>query len=547
MGDGSPGQGVERSSAGRDILQYFSRALISIHVWPSRTVPDPGGEPGPPEPGRPGRPRRGRKVAAAFVAVALVTGLGLWFGLRSGCEGDLELNAGECVGVSDGEALFDPKNAGLTAVQRLFAAENRLVDADQDDGDVTIAFLGPLTGDANSPAKGRAVHEIAAAYIAQVRANSGELGESRKIKVVLANAGSDESGWEQAAEGLKKMVGADRLVAVVGLGLSQRETKNAINRLAEKGLPLIADVVTASGFDRANTDSDRLHLMPLPVDRQMEIVHAWLKDKHLMAGTAEVVETGVTSTGAEDMYATSLSAAFAKEGFVPTTPTGGGRPYQYKPGEDFKGIAQSVCAAGPDLLYFAGRGVDLEKLLNALGAQTTCALPSLTVVTGSDATALDPTEPFFSDPRRPLSLVYVPIADRDRLNSWDNQEIAQYHAFANRFVATFKGLGLDESELADGWAIMAHDAMLAAAKAAIDAHGKNPTVDAVAEALDALGSGPADARDLVPGAAGDFAFDAEGGRVVYLPTRSGEGTRTPSAAPVQIGVHCAETGRAGRC
>ncbi|WP_314250054.1 hypothetical protein [Streptomyces sp. DSM 40907] len=143
----------------------------------------------------------------------------------------LTITPGGCAGITDGSdgpgifgAVFEP---ALTVLD----AENTVVE--KTDGYVTVALMGPLTQGPGSLTGDRAVHQVEGALVAVRRANEGDAYP--KIRLVLANMGSDETHWPGVVDRLKKMTGTPGtpgpLVAVTGMGLSQQESIDAARAL----------------------------------------------------------------------------------------------------------------------------------------------------------------------------------------------------------------------------------------------------------------------------------------------------------------------------
>ncbi|MEU0665661.1 hypothetical protein ABZ508_26225 [Streptomyces lavendulocolor] len=145
----------------------------------------------------------------------------------------LSTAAGECVGITDGRDGHSLFGKGLQPALAAIDAENRA--ATKSPGYVTVALLGPLTDGPNSLSGGRAVHQVEGAFIAQHRANQGNAYP--KIRLVLANTGSEQKDWRTVTDWLKPMTSTkDRLVAVTGMGLSRQETIDAARALSKAGL-----------------------------------------------------------------------------------------------------------------------------------------------------------------------------------------------------------------------------------------------------------------------------------------------------------------------
>lgn len=88
------------------------------------------------------------------------------------------------------------------------------------------------------------VGETEGAYTAVERPNASD--NRPKIRLLLATMGSGEEQWKHAVDELRVEKG---LVAVAGLGLSQEQSIDAARQLRKTAIPMIADLITADGFD----------------------------------------------------------------------------------------------------------------------------------------------------------------------------------------------------------------------------------------------------------------------------------------------------------
>ena len=117
------------------------------------------------------------------------------------------------------------------------------------------------------------------------------------------------------------------------------------------------------------------------------------------------------------------------------------------------------------MILYAGRVDDLPDFIHHLWARGVDCEPRrlITVVTGSDASSLQgQLKPVPGDAR--VRIVYAALADPAELaarpNGRNNRNLWQafYTVFTKRFPA---------ADLGDGWAIMSHDALVAADQAVI--------------------------------------------------------------------------------
>ena len=183
-------------------------------------------------------------------AVAVVTAVAAWqivvaITSPDSCGTGMVVQGTECVGVTDGSHVFDPS---LATVEGKITAENRTV---QSAGDfVSVALLTPLTTDPGSDVTlARIRAELESAYTAQQYLNGQ--GFRPRIRLLLANEGSQEQAWPQVVRELQSEVASQHLVSVVGVGLSTIPTLQTARALAAcpDPLPMIGTVDTADGLN----------------------------------------------------------------------------------------------------------------------------------------------------------------------------------------------------------------------------------------------------------------------------------------------------------
>ncbi len=173
-----------------------------------------------------------------------------------------------------------------------------------------------------------------------------------------------------------------------------------------------------------------------------------------------------------DLYTASLNADF-RAGLAGDIQAGGfpEEPFDAPPnsgalGAQFSALSGNLCGRNPpDMILYAGRVDDLPDFIHHLWARGVDCEPRrlITVVTGSDASSLQgQLKPAPGD--APVRVIYAALADPAELaarpNGRNDRNLWQafYAAFTKRFPA---------SDLGDGWAIMSHDALVAADQAVI--------------------------------------------------------------------------------
>ncbi|GGP97455.1 hypothetical protein [Streptomyces roseolilacinus] len=474
--------------------------------------------------GGPGRLRAG---LAAGTALALAIGLVAWQ-LHQRSEEDafkrrhcgtmnpslVTETDGECTGVtdgSDGAAVF---GNDLKPVMTAIGAENQNV---VEDGDyVTFAFLTPLTSkDANNLTVGQYVAELEGAYTAVAEEN--KKNSRPKIRLLVASMGSAQRHWERAVDQLVARKDSDRLVAVTGMGLSQQETVDAARKLSKADLPMVGDLITADGFDATGAVDGKgriegLTRVALSNSDQLDAISEQLPSGRR---TAALVSTSVTPNGTRDLYTESLSRGFRTiEGlkkhlddhsdFV-FDPRGG-------PGAILPAISQNFCNTNKtiDTVYYAARVKYLPDFLDAL-TKRSCHAQHITVITGSDASALDPKTEALNDPHSPITVLYASFPKAEQFRAPGNPARGLYEAFAGAFTSPHHGQQfLAEHLTSSYWGIVAYDSVITAATALHNAAAHNPSGlpnrYAVRNELYAL------RNNAVAGASGHFGIDKNGNR-----------------------------------
>lgn len=408
----------------------------------------------------------------------------------------------ECVGVTDGRYDFSP---GLRRIDRRIRAENRRVGRGH--GVVTIAVLLPMTGAGSTIAR----HALEGAYIAQYRANH-LAREAPKLRLVLANPGTASRWWKPVAGQLDRMTGApDNLRAVVGVSVSTGTTKAEIAWLTGHGVPVVTNTTTAE--DIANpSDNDRRY------PGLARVAPTNLDEAHALSHVNDVDPKRallVTDTQPDDDYIASLTRVFRR--------ATRGAPYQPVPFtrdsalNQFAQNTRTICQLDPRYIYFAGRRIQLRQFLNELGKN--CPTSAFTVLTGSDAAHLanDPKldRSVFGPDR--ITLEYAALATprtwTGAASAHNARFAAGYRAFQDAAGRAFAGGGRPSlDDLADGEALMTHDAVWTARQALVlligvqrDSAGRLPSTGDVADEWKQLRG-----RSKVEGASGWICLDNGG-------------------------------------
>ncbi|MFJ8143425.1 hypothetical protein [Streptomyces sp. NPDC096013] len=421
---------------------------------------------------------------------------------------------GECTGITDGSDGSDIFGRALAPVLTAIGAENSNVT--RSDNYVTVAFLAPMTVKDTSKdlAIGQYVAEIEGAYTAVEQQN--RQNSFPKIRLVLANMGDGEAQWKDSVDRLKAAKSTSRPVAVAGMGLSRQESVDAARSLSTADIPMVADLITADGFDTTGTVDGKGPINGLVRITLTDSTQLTVLGKEL-PGTqrsAALVRTSVTPDGTTDYYTESIYHGFQ---------TVDGLRQHLDPGADFSfdprsgpaailpTIGQNICSTGTsiDTVYFAAREKYLPDFLTALGRRS-CHRQHITVVTGSDAAALDPKTRALHDKDAPLTVLYATFPSSAQLSSASRPDHSLYNAYTQAFTATHHGRQFPPADATHGyWAVLAYDAITTAATAihnAASPTGPTPNSYAVRDQLYALPD------KAIPAATGRFGIDTTGNR-----------------------------------
>ncbi|MCO1576265.1 hypothetical protein M8C13_10925 [Crossiella sp. SN42] len=488
----------------------------------------------------PTRARRRRRLVRLLVltaVVVLLAGVGTWAAgrLLDACGGpssgvsDVD---GECVGITDGSYEFHPD---LAEVQRKILAENEWVLA-QNKPYVSVALLSPLTWNGSSALDGaKILRLVQGTFVGQQRVNRSSLAGDPQplVRLLLANAGSGLRHWEPVvAELANRMSGADRLVAVAGLGMSVAQTETAAKRLSALKLPMIGALITADGLDHE-------HITGLIRANATNTDYVAALARHL--ATRPDLREGllVYDANQPDLYTRTLKQALEREfgnrgGYLrypPQSFVGASIPGEATPNM-FDGITKNICTVHPQLVFYAGRESDLVSFVEALSHRV-CRAEPLTVLTG--ATGFGLVKVLISKlVAANVTAVYASSVDAERWRE-GAPEAPNYRDFHAAFTEHFSQASLD-----DGYAVMHHDAMVTAARAIRLAAEQSRAADRLPTPADVL-SQLLNLNNAyqVPAASGQLSFSAKtkgnpGGKpvpVLQVPPPSAGPPTTPYFTP----------------
>lgn len=449
--------------------------------------------------------RKGAWIAG-FVVLLLVAGVVGYRVLEDSgkpdeCGPGVEVHGprAECVGVTDGSFVFMDS---LRDVEGKIQRENADVVASGKPYVSIVLFVSMTLGDPDIVTPEWVRHHLQGAHLAQHLANhSDALGGPPQVRLLLANPGSRLEQWEPVVAEIERRKDEENIVAVTGIGLSLDTARLAMTRLSEMRMPIVASTLTA---DDLSDIPGSLRISPTN-SAGTRALAAYLKPR---AHRAVLVR----DENPDDHYAETLAATFPKH-FEDGSHEIVGPPERFNsklPSVEnaFLQMMPNICQHAPDLVFFAGRAAHLSPFIAQL-ANRSCRDDPITVATGDDLSIVTARPDAV---RRALqSNITVIHTELAHPKAW----AAQPKMFADEPVANFT----DRCEscfptlfpaepLDDGVAIMAHDAVLTAVRAARLSAGPNPRRVSHEDVLQAM-YGLHGAQAL-SGASGTLSFDEHG-------------------------------------
>lgn len=479
-----------------------------MHLFSSAGNADDAGPWDPPRPWW-----RGWRGVTALVAVLALLGGGLYALLKppgTGCATGVARRGPDhsCAGLTDGGFAF---TADLAPLSTLIRTENqRVLDTAAKPGGapwVSVVYLLPMVPGEDSTNTADSIrHELEGAYTAQWEANhTHSQGDSPQIRLLLANPGGSDEQRTYALTQIEAQRTAQHIVAVAGLGTSTAATRASILRLTQENIAAFGSVITADDL------SDIPGLVRVAPPNADEAVAA---AAFLAKATPGAKVLLVEDRRAGDLYSSTLADEFSK-----SYPAGQliPEPMDYDSSKSdvstyFTKQMANVCLDQPDVVFFAGRGVDLPRFLAPLAQRNCAAQKPLTVISGDDASQVEQSAGIdeVKDALRlgKIRLLYTALAHPD---AWTESP----QSYSPTAIAPFLGGGefvtaFPHESLADGQAIMGHDAVLTAVTAirAAASGGDQVSGSDVMQMLTALnGAG------TVPGASGLISLDKHGNPV----------------------------------
>ncbi|MFD8413581.1 hypothetical protein ACFV2Q_17720 [Streptomyces sp. NPDC059650] len=472
-----------------------------------------------------------------------------------------------CVGVNlEGKPFTKSDPERMRALQKEVRAANDAVTGESTSV-VLMLNLSPVD-DVDTVTYESLYHNIEGAITAVWRANNTAAYGSRPgVKLYLANMGSRYGSWERTVESVKRYARSERISAVVGLGQSTEQTRQAAAAISgQLHIPVIGSTVTGNSMNLDPADPtgkkpipDMFRVSPTNTDT---VIAA---NQYVSGLKPAVTSMAVVADGVEGDDYTATLAAEAKVRFqapdrtvtvLPYTsphdmPGGAGR-YDYLV-QQFSLMHANLCQAAPSAVYFAGRGRDLGAFVQTWVQGAPCGIAQLNILVGDDASEAirdDAVLKGISSGR--VTVAFTALASPEE---WGNEcpgsdAKRNYDQFFSAFtgrpdpctkqpLATTQGaqppLSFDPAGLASGQAMLTHDAVVAGLSAARHegAGVKNPGL--LTGILHQFYC-----AQMLPGASGWLSFGADGnpvGKPIPVVQINADGTTKtaaltwPSSAP----------------
>ncbi|WP_042382722.1 hypothetical protein [Streptacidiphilus melanogenes] len=463
-----------------------------------------------------------------------------------------------CVGVDlDGGPFAKQEPARLQALRGEVNSADAKVTGPSYVTVVLLLDFSPVTG-VDTVTYDSLYPVVEGALTAMWRANHTAAFGSRglPVKLVLGNMGSQYGSWQNAVQLIAANAKAQHITAVTGLGQSTDETRAAAAWLSDNAhLPVIGATVTGDDMNTEPKDmgggpTRDFFRVSTTNSESVKAAAAFVEGMRPAPASIAIVE----DTASQDDYISTLVKAagldlpapgrtIAKLPFTspPTTDrnlSSGVSRHDYLV-QQFTLMHANLCQAAPSLVYFAGRGDDLDAFVETWVQQGTCGLKDLAVVSGDDAATEigDPTVDRAIAAQK-ISLYYTALSSPDE---W--QRIGCTAAAAQNFQqfrAAFTGqpdgctrqpltaddhaapLAFDPNDLSSGHAMLTHDAVAAAVSAARDDAMLLSDPESQVGTLDQM-----NCSNMIPGASGWIAFGPGGNpldRPVPVVRVNGDGT-----------------------
>ncbi|MFJ7238558.1 hypothetical protein ACIQWB_15680 [Streptomyces olivaceus] len=467
-------------------------------------------------------------VVVLWTLVAALTTAGAWWGLdsyrhhRDYCTANRDLRrvGQECIGVTAEAYSFDPALDGILG--RIEDANERARTSGKPV--VSVAVVMPYTSRSRGAAMSQELirHSLQGAYVAQESQN----GKDTAVQLLFANVGEDLTHWETVTDALAARRGGDApVVAAIGFPNSDDATLAAVKDkegLASARIPAVSAVLSSSDMK----DPYLFKVSP-STDQLVDALQ-----RYVSANAVDRKNTFMIADDREDNYVDNLHQALLKEfgaqyGITSDTVkrrigtyTGIKGPKQGTP-QIFRLAVTAMCAVDARTVFLAGRDADLPPFLETIDRTSSCdqgsddkPLRILRVSTGRDPVTESEKMRGIAE-RNNIEIVTAVAVDAPRWRAGavgDEQVPKAFARFAASYDEHFEEGPDAPDALADGYAVMYHDALTAVGTAV--AAARDSAIDAVThdDVYDALRRGNLlehCAAGCVEGASGVFTFVGE--------------------------------------
>lgn len=444
---------------------------------------------------------RWRVIVVTLAVTAAVVFATVQWSSDDRCGNGLVLKGTQCIGLTDGSVR--DFNDDLDGVLKKVYEENKKVRGTADR--VKIAYLIPATTGENGPETlDSARTQIQGALTAVHRANTKLGPRTIRFELVVANTGDQSQYWEIVTE---KIAADPRIVAVTGLGSSIDTTLSAITRLKRDKVPMVGATITAD--DLHDIQGGLVRVAPTNEDEAKALVQEVPK-------TAKGSVLLLHDADETDLYAADLAGEF-RASLADVKPEE--VPFTYGPaktsGDPFWQLRVRICSRKPSYILFAGRGSQLQDLLQGFGAEACDGLRT-TIISGDDAGRVVPEGTVKGALRLGISLRYASLAAPDAVTLRPDLRTG-----FRQFAESWLELGYKKADMADGQAMMGYDSVYAVVQAANNVGSKGTPVTRAGIA--SQWSQMNDLKDL------KFGFNGASGRITFDPS-----TGNPIAKPIPI-------------
>lgn len=394
----------------------------------------------------------------------------------------------QCVGLSTGGyhfyADFAADNRELAA--KLEDIENRISRQNaefEDDPQVplTVAYLGDLTSDNDSTLESQ-LEQLRGVAVAQQ-----QYKDSRHIRVLLANAGDDMQYAEFAAKKIKEEEANEKgssLVAVLGLGISKKETGDAMRVLSNDEDPRIPMIGTFLSATSLATMNQYYHQVGPTNAREAVIAVHYVKE-HLHATKMTVYYSG----DRRDIYSTDLNAQM-RHAMNDVDINGNSVSYRVgnSQGRDIESAGRDACNEGKNgrVVFYAGRPEVLPQFLQGMTAA--CASSEyrkIHIMAGDDASRFILKDGLQNYPG--VSIDYLSFASSLALGKGCSDAyntVGFYHQYDTLF-----GRNTACTDARDGSALLGYDTMSVFWQAIQNIATRRPVPAEVLRGIDDIKSG----------------------------------------------------------